>query len=324
MNYRIGMDIGATKTKVLLITRAGKILAKEKFPTESFGRVEPIIERTASVMEKMLKANGINLRQIEWIGCGTAGQLDPATGYIDNSPNLKWFGVQFGKKFEKRLGRKIRLVNDVNAAGWGEFIYGAGRDYGKGCQNLVCVYVGSGIGGGIVCNGKLVEGATGTAGEIGHLIFREDGIMCDCGHRGCHEAYAGGVPMENRMRKMVRAGKGRMVREMVKGDLSRINTRTIADAARKGDPAAKLVWNDAVASLQVLCANLVSVFNPEVLVLGGGVIEGNPTLVPTIRAYVKSHAVDYSARTVRLVKSRLANDAIALGAAAIIETGGCC
>jgi len=315
--YRIGLDIGATKTKILLISPGGKIIRREKILTDSFGSPDPIIRRAADFIGKLIAEEGLRKRQILGVGCGCAGFMDTETGYIDISPNLKWFGVQFGKKFGKRLGMKIRMVNDVNAAAWGEFVYGAGK--GKGLRHLVAVFPGSGIGGGIVCNGKLVEGATGTAGEVGHLIFRENGLLCDCGRRGCHEAYAGGMPMENRMRKLVRAGKAKLVKEMVKGDLGRINTRTIADAARRGDPDAKLVWKEAVASLCVLCANLVSVFNPEVLVLGGGVIEGNPVLLPTIRHYVKTHAVEYSGRAVQVVKSNLGGDAIALGAAAMID-----
>ncbi len=315
--YRIGVDIGATKTKVLLLSPSGKILRREKILTDSFGRAEPIIFRVSDLIERFLREAGIPKHKLGFIGCGCAGFMDIETGWIDNSPNLKWNDVQFGKIFQKRLGLKVRMVNDVNAAAWGEYVYGAAK--GKGYRNLVAVFPGSGIGGGIVCNCQLVEGATGTAGEVGHLIFRENGLKCDCGHQGCHEAYAGGVPMENRMRKLVKAGKSKMVYKMVQGDLSKINTRTIADAARKGDPAAKMIWDDAVMSLNVLCANLVNVFNPEILVLGGGVIDGNPTLVPTIRHFVKNRAVDYSAKTVKIVKSNLAGDAIALGAAAMAE-----
>jgi glucokinase len=315
--YRIGLDIGATKTKILLISPAGKILRREKILTDSFGSPDPIINRAGDSIEKLIAEEGLQKSQILGVGCGCAGFMDTKTGYIDISPNLKWFKVEFGKKFSKRLGMKIRMVNDVNAAAWGEFVYGAGK--GKGIQHLVAVFPGSGIGGGIVCNGKLVEGATGTAGEVGHLIFRENGLLCDCGKRGCHEAYGGGMPMENRMRKLVKEGKSKLVLRMVKGDISRINTRTIADAARKGDKYAKMVWEDAVASLCVLCANLVSVFNPNILVLGGGVIEGNPSLVPVIRRFVKTHSVEYSARAVKVVKSALGGDAIALGAAAMID-----
>jgi len=315
MRYRLGIDIGATKTKILLLNAQGKILEKRQILTQSFGAVEPIIERASKEIERILNKRKIKKSQLPLVGVGLAGQLDPKTGYVDNSPNLKWFGLQFGKKFEKRLGIKIRLANDVNAAAWGEFLYGAGR----GCQDLVAVFVGSGIGGGIVANGKLVEGASGTAGEVGHLIFRENGLLCDCGHRGCHEAYAGGVPMENRMRKAVRQGKSPLVEKMVGGELSKINTRTIYLASQKGDRTAERIWKDAVMSLGVLCANLVSLLNPEVLVLGGGVIKGNPELVRIIRDFINQRAVVLSAQKVAVVKSQLMGDAVALGAAGLAE-----
>lgn len=314
--YRIGLDIGATKTRILLINSEGKILQKEKILTNSFGTPDPIIQRAGDLIDKLIKKQGLKKSEILGVGCGCAGFMDTKTGYIDISPNLQWFKVEFGKKFGERLKMKIRMVNDVNAAAWGEFVYGAGK--GKDIQNLVAVFPGSGIGGGIVCNGQLVEGATGTAGEVGHLIFQVNGRRCDCGRRGCYEAYAGGMPMEKRMRALVRAGKSKMIYEMVKGDLTKINTRTIAQAARRGDPSAKEIWKEAVLSLCVLCANLVSVFNPDFLVLGGGVIEGNPSLVPTIRKFVNTHSVEYSARAVQVVKSQLGEDAIALGAAAMI------
>ncbi len=314
MKFRVGIDIGATKTKILLL-KGEEIVEKLQIPTESYWKVEPIVERASRAVEELLARHKIKKAQLPMIGVGLAGQLDPESGYVDNSPNLKWYGLQFGKKFEKRIGVKIRLANDVNAAAWGEFIYGAGKGY----KNLVAVFVGSGIGGGIVCNGRLVEGATGTAGEVGHMIFRPNGIKCDCGKRGCYEAYAGGVPMENRMRKAVKAGKSPMVYEMVKGDLSKINTRTIADAARKGDPVAKKIWEEAELGLGMLCANLISMLNPDVLVLGGGVIKGNPSLVKVIRSYVKKMAVELSAKKAKIVKSNLMGDAVALGASALVE-----
>ncbi len=315
MKYRLGIDIGATKTKILLLNSQGKILQKTQIPTQSFGAVEPIIERAGQEIEKILTRHRIKKNQLPMVGVGLAGQLNPKTGYVDNSPNLKWFGLQFGKKFEKRLGIKIRLANDVNAAAWGEFLYGAG----KGCENLVAVFVGSGIGGGIVVNSRLVEGASGTAGEVGHMIFRENGLLCDCGHRGCHEVYAGGVPMENRMRKAVKQGKSPLVEKMVGGELSKINTRTIYLASQQGDRVARKIWNDAVMSLGVLCANLVSLLNPEVLVLGGGVVKGNPELVRIIKDFIAQRAVELSAQKVKVVKSRLMGDAVALGAAGLAE-----
>jgi glucokinase len=315
MNYRVGIDIGASKTKILLMTKAGKVLVRKRIVTNSFGSPEPIVEKASRAVHEMLKKKRIKTSQVEGVGVGVAGQLYPETGYIDNSPNLEWFGVNFGKNLQKRMGMKVRIANDVNAAAWGEFLYGAGKKY----RDVVVVLPGSGIGGGIIANGLLVEGATGTAAEVGHMIFRENGRRCDCGRYGCHEAYAGGMPMEKRMRRAVSRGKSPMVKRMVKGDLLKINTRTIADAARKGDRVAGRIWREARSSLGVLCSDLITALNPECLVLGGGVIEGNPSLVPYIRRYVKDHAVRLSAQKARIVTTRLKGDAVAMGGAALFD-----
>ena len=315
MGHRLGIDIGATKTKLILLDPKGKMLAKEQILTDSIGAVEPIAARAGAALEEILAKRRLKRSQLEGCGIGVAGQLDPETGVIDDSPNLQWFGVQFKKPMEQALGLRIRMANDVNAAAWGEYVYGSKRQ----CPNLAAVFAGSGIGGGFVINGALVEGASGTAAEVGHAIFRENGLRCDCHRLGCHEAYAGGHPMEKRMRKLARQGKSPIVLKMVKGDLARINTRTIADAAKKGDPVAGKIWKDAVMSLCVLCANLVSLLNPNRLVLGGGVVEGNPTLLPAIRKFVKERAVALSASKCEIIISELKGDAIALGAAALVE-----
>lgn len=313
MKYRVGIDIGATKTKILIMTLHGKVLKRKKIRTDSFHKVEPIIERASAKMEHMLHEAGIRRSQVEGVGIGVAGFLDPETGYIENSPNLRWYGVNFGRPFQKRLGMKVHMANDVNAAAWGEFCYGAGRK----SRDMVAVFPGSGIGGGIIANGQLVEGAIGTAAELGHMTFRENGIKCDCGRRGCHEAYAGGMPMEKRMRRAVRRGKSPMVHRMVRGDFSKINTRTIADAAERGDPVAGRIWEDARHALGLLCSDIVTAMNPDTLVLGGGVIRGNPSLVPFIRRYVDEHSVGLSARNVNIVTSKLHGDAVAMGGAAL-------
>jgi len=315
MGHRLGIDIGATKTKLILLDPKGKMLAKEQILTDSIGSVEPIAARAGAKLEELLARHRLKRSQLEGCGIGVAGQQDPETGVIDDSPNLKWFGVQFKKPMEKALKLRIRMANDVNAAGWGEYVYGSKRK----CPNLAAIFVGSGIGGGFVINGKLVEGACGAAAEVGHAIFREDGIRCDCRRLGCHEAYAGGHPLEKRMRKLARQGKSPMIVKMVKGDLAKINTRTIADAAKKGDPVAKKLWSDATLSLCVLSANLVSLLNPNRLVLGGGVIEGNPSLLPAIRKFVNQRAVALSAQRCEIIVSQLKGDAIALGAAALVE-----
>lgn len=312
---RVGIDIGGTKTKILMITREGEVLAREKIMTESAHDPAPIVARAGDAVEALLRSHRVKGRQVEAVAVGIAGFSNPKTGYIDLSPNLQWRCVPFKKMMEDRLGRTVYMANDVNAAAWGEFVYGAGR----GCEDLVAVLVGSGIGGGIVANGRLVEGATGTGAEVGHMTFRVGGLRCDCGKRGCFEAYGGGMPMEKRMRRLVAQGKSPKTKKLAGGDLKKINTKVIRLAAEAGDPVAKKVWAEAEESLVTLGANLVSLLNPDRLVIGGGVLAGNPGLLSAIAAGVRERSVSLSGEHVEVVRSQLGEDAVAMGAAALVD-----
>jgi len=315
MAIRIGIDVGATKTKIIMITKKGEVVARTKIPTASDRVPEPIVERSAAAVEDLIRAHGLRPSRVEAMAVGICGFLNPRTGIIDLSPNLHWHKVPFKKLMEKRLGRTVYMANDVNAAAWGEFTYGAGR----GSKDLVAIFIGSGIGGGIVINGKLVEGGTGSAGEVGHMTFRVNGLKCDCGQKGCFEAYGGGMPMERRMRRAVKRGMSPRVLKMARGEINRINTRVIRKAAEAGDSLAGRIWREAEESLGTLCSNLTSLLNPDRLVIGGGVLAGNPGLLRVIRDTVRSRAITISARHVEVVKSELGDDAVAMGAAALVD-----
>ncbi len=315
MAVRIGIDVGGTKTKVLMISPEGKVLDMRKIVTESQNVAEPIVERASVEVEDLIKGNKLRASQVEAVAVGICGFSNPRTGIIDLSPNLHWHQVPFVAMMEKRLGRKVYMANDVSAAGWGEFVYGAG----KGCENLVSVFAGSGIGGGIIANGRLVEGGTGTAGEIGHQTFRVNGLKCDCGQRGCYEAYGGGMPMERRMRRLAKAGKSPGTLKLAGGDVSKINTKVIRLAAAAGDAVAAKMWAEAEESLVTMCANVTSLLNPDRIVLGGGVVAGNPGLVKTVQAGVKARAVTLTGKHVKVVKSKLGDNAVAMGAAALVD-----
>jgi len=316
MKVRIGMDIGATKTKILVITKEGKILDKTKIMTDSDGVPGPIVKRSSETLLQLAKDNGYKKSDIEAVCIGICGFSNPRTGVIDISPNLHWHEVPFIKLMKEELGgMEVYMANDVNAAAWGEYTYGAGRD----AEDMVAIFIGSGIGGGVVSNNRLVEGGTGTAGEVGHMIFKPHGLKCDCGKRGCYEAYGGGMPMERRMRRMVKKGASKMTLDLAKGDVEKINTKVIRLAAEKGDDYAKKVWSEAEESLQYMCANLTSLLNPDRIVIGGGVLEGNPGLMKTIRKGIDSYAVSLSGRHVKVVKSELGDNAVAMGAAALVD-----
>jgi len=315
MRIRIGLDIGATKTKILIITPEGKILAVDKIKTDSDGTAEPIVARASEAIERLVAAQGMSMADVEAVAVGIAGFSNPRTGLIDVSPNLHWYNVPFKQMLTDCIGKKVYMANDVNAAAWGEFTSGAGR----GAQDIVAVFVGSGIGGGIVCNGLLLEGATGTAGEVGHMTYKTNGLKCDCGRRGCFEAYAGGMPLERRLRELTAKGKSPGLKKLVGGEIGKINTKTIRLAAEAGDPVAAKAWAEVEDALVTLCANLISLLNPDRLVIGGGVIEGNPGLLKLIKEQVPLRSVALSARQVKIVKSELGDDAVAVGAAALAD-----
>jgi glucokinase len=312
---RIGIDIGATKTKILMLTGKGEIIARSKILTESDKRPEPIVDRAGAEIESLIRQNNVKRSQVEAVAVGICGFQNPRTGMIDISPNLHWYNVPFKSLLEKRSGLPVYMANDVNAAAWGEFVYGAGR----GCADMAAIFIGSGIGGGLISNGLLIEGGTGTAGEVGHMTFRVNGLKCDCGKKGCFESYGGGMPMERRMRKAAQKGKSPLALKLAKGRIADINTRVIRKAAEAGDPAAKKIWDDAVEAYITLSANLISLLNPDRLVIGGGVLAGNPGLLRTIQEGVKVMAVNLSVRHARVVKSELGDDAVAMGAAALVD-----
>jgi len=317
MTIRIGIDVGATKTKLLMITSKGEIIARSKILTDSDKVPDPIVERAGQEIGKLITNQGIDRSEVEAVAVGICGFQNPRTGMIDVSPNLHWYNVPFKKLMEDRIGLPVYMANDVNAAAWGEFVYGAGR----GCADMAAIFIGSGIGGGIVSNGLLIEGGTGTAGEVGHMTFRVNGLKCDCGKRGCFEAYGGGMPMERRIRTAAKKGLSALTLKMAKGDVNAINTRTVRQAAEAGDPVAKKIWDEAVEALVTLSANLISLLNPDRLVIGGGVLEGSPGLLKTIQKGVMEKAVTLSAEYAKIVKSELGDDAVAMGAAALVDLG---
>lgn len=315
MKLRIGIDIGATKTKIIMLDPRGRIIARSKIKTDSDKVPQPIVERASAAVEELVRSKKKTMAQVEAVAVGICGFSNPRTGVIDISPNLHWHNVPFIKLLKNRIKKPVYMANDVNAAAWGEFRYGAGR----GVENIVAIFIGSGIGGGIVSNGKLVEGGTGTGGEVGHMTFRAGGLKCDCGRLGCYESYGGGMPMERRMRRAVRRGLSPRALKIAKGDPARINTRVIRLAALAGDKTAAKIWREAEQALSYLCANLISLLNPDRLVIGGGVLEGNPGLLRTIRKSVDRYGVALSAQHVEVVKSELGDDAVAMGAAALVD-----
>jgi glucokinase len=288
----LAIDIGGTKVRFGAVSRKGKILHSGQFALKRGVRPESVISQIA------LKSRAAKIRGFFAVGIACAGLVDSSSRKLLFSPNLNWQNVPLPEIAERVLGRPAYIENDVNTAALGEYIFGAG----KGTKNLVALFVGTGIGGGIVSEGRLIRGAHGISAEIGHMIFEVDGNLCSCGRKGCFESYAGGRYIVS---NFYRLG----------GDRSLTVPSEIYSAAKKGDRFAKKVWLNALDALSVLCVNLTTALDTEVIVLGGGVVEHCPGIEREISRRVKSYYRGGWRYCPEVVKSALGADAALLGAA---------
>ncbi|MBI4340515.1 MAG: ROK family protein, partial [Chloroflexi bacterium] len=234
----IGMDVGGTKWETALVDGQGRILASVRTASRYGMRVEELVEGArASVAKLKAQVEGIEL---VGVGVGFAGQIDPETGTVIGSPNVGWQNVPLKEALEFAFNLPVVVVNDVQAATWVEWKLGSGR----GATHLACIFVGTGIGGGLILDGKLYRGSAGSAGEIGHTILNAQGTLCRCGAQGCLEAYAGGWAIALRAQEAVQRDTegGRLMLALAGGDLRQVTAATVSQAAHTGDPlAARLV-----------------------------------------------------------------------------------
>lgn len=302
----LGFDVGGTQLRVALV-RGAEILAERKIPSSGFSP-EGLALRAAELADEVERESHA---QAERAGVGIAAMLPMPSEVIENAPNLGWVQVPFRKLLSEALGgRTVTLANDVDAAAYGEGIFGAGQ----GAQHLACVFIGTGIGSGIVIDGKLLRGFRGVAAELGHIkVVPEDGRSCYCGQKGCFEAYAGGRALLERIHLDMEQGKANAIRErMGAGALS---LSIVDEAAADGDPYADVLWRDVSDLLGTHLANLCTVLNPEVLILGGGVWVRCPDLQSRVHNRIRGRLNHAASVGFRVVDAALGDNAGILGAA---------
>lgn len=311
----LGIDLGATKIALGIVDRSGNVLEGEKIPTRA---ARPAAEVIDDVVERIDRRWTGRLPASRPLGIGVAGQVD-RDGTVLFGPNLRWHDVPLGPRLGRALGRPVAVLNDVQAATYGEWRHGAGR----GTDDLVCVFVGTGVGGGIVAEGKLRHGATGTAGEVGHLTVERNGRKCRCPNSGCLEAYAGGWAIAERAREAVVADRrrGRHLLSLA-GARSRITSETVEEAYRAGDPLARELMEETRDYLAAGLVSIVNAFDPAKVVLGGGVLSGYPWLVPALEREVRTHALAAAVRGLRIVPAALGPQSGIVGAAAFARERG--
>jgi glucokinase len=251
------------------------------------------------------------------VGVACAGQIHPQTGTVVYAPNLQWREVPLGRVLRDAFGLPIVVENDVRAAAWGEFRFGAGQ----GVSNLLAVFVGTGVGSGAVLGGALWRGAGNSAGEVGHTQVVWDGLACPCGQRGCLEQYASGIAFQRRLAQALTARTPTRLATETNGDPSRLTAAMVLDAAESGDSFARQLLADAERYLTMAVANYVTLFNPDALVLGGGVIETVPRLFEIVAAGVPERTT-ILARGLRIERARLGDWSGMVGAAILSSSEG--
>ncbi len=308
----LAIDLGGTKIFAAITSNKGLVIAKERYLTLADEGPQVVIKRIFSAIDHLLSQRNINSSQLDGISIAAAGAIDFEKGLITSSPHLPdWHDVPLRDIVREKYRVNTFLINDASAAVLGEHHFGAGQ----GVNNLILLTVGTGIGGGIIINEELYSGASGSAGEIGHTTIDVNGPRCSCGNTGCLEALVSGTAVAKEAIKRIRQGEGSALTEIVGGKIEDITAEKVGVAAQDGDSLASEVILKAATYLGVGLANLVNIFNPEMIIISGGMAKMGDLLLDPARQIVRERAFQLSAQAVQIVSAQLGDDAGVLGAA---------
>jgi glucokinase len=306
----LGVDLGGTKILAALVDERGRVVERVRLQTPADGPdsvVAAIVEAVQTLTERVRLPRA----SLAGVGVGAPGPLDPTTGVVFEPPNLPgWHDVPLAQMLDARLGLPVFVENDANAAALGEWWVGAA----VGIDDLVYITVSTGIGGGLILDGRLYHGASGTAGEIGHMVIEHEGPRCNCGRFGCLEALASGTAIARAARAAVQSGAATVLATL---PVEALTAEAVARAAWEGDPVARQIYARAAAALGVGVANLVNLLNPAMVIIGGGVARAGELIFGPVRRIVRQEAFERPGRTVQIVPAALGEEVGAIGAAAV-------
>ena len=314
--FAIGVDFGGTNIVAGLVSSKGKVTNRVKIPSlVHLGRkktLKRIAEAISLVLEKVPPKER---KKILGIGIGSPGLVDHNKGIIRTPPNLPgWKEVHLKDYIEKKLKIPTYVVNDANAYAVGEHTFGAGRNI----SDMICITLGTGLGGGIILNNVLFVGYYQSAGELGHIVIIKDGKKCNCGNIGCVERYVGAEFIAERVREYIKAGRKTMIKKMVNNDLKKITPKVITDAAKNKDRLAIQIWNEVGEDIGVALTSIINIFSPQMIIIGGGVSLAGKFVFDPIRKTVKKRVYKYLGERVKIVPGKLFDDAPVLGAASFV------
>ena len=314
--YRIGVDLGGTNIATGVIDENYKIIGRGKVKTRAPRPAEAIFDSIKEAVDMAVVNAGISYDEITSVGVGTPGSVNKDTGAIEFSNNLKFHNVPAKAMLEERLKKPVYLENDANAAALGEAVAGSGH----GVKNFVAVTLGTGVGSGIIIDGKIYRGSNFCGGEMGHMVINVDGIPCNCGRKGCWEKYASATALVSQAVEAMQGDKASLLWQTCDGDLNKVDGKSIFDAVDLGDETAKAVVNRYLYYVAIGIANVVNALQPETVCVGGGISGQGEKILQPIRDMVKAERYSvYAEKQANIVPALLGNDAGIIGAALLDE-----
>ncbi len=309
----VGIDLGGTNIAAGIVGESGKLLHKKSIPTGADRDALAVIKDMAQVAMDVVAENGYTMDDVVSVGIGSPGAVDMAKGDLVYANNLPFSHTPMRAEMQKYINKPIYIDNDANCAAWAEAMAGAT----KGVDDSIAITLGTGVGGGIVVNGKLYSGFNFIGGERGHTVIAVDGEPCSCGRKGCWEAYASATALIRQTKRAAEAHKDSKMWDYTKD--GKFSGRTAFLAAKDGDKAAQEVVDNYVKYVGCGIANMINIFQPEVLVVGGGVANEGDNLLNPVREYVKKETYAKDIKACRIEKAYLGNDAGIIGAALLKE-----
>ncbi|MCY4544055.1 MAG: ROK family protein [Gemmatimonadetes bacterium] len=306
----IGVDLGGTNVNSAVVDDGGRISHRAWQSISGSRTAGEVIDRLVTCVEMTMDSCGRG--RVAGVGVGTPGLIPEDSGIVVYAPNVpEWVDLPLQSILRERLGLPVAIENDANAAAIGEHWVGGAA----GKANVICITLGTGVGGAIIMNNEVWRGSNGAGGEIGHMTVVENGRMCGCGAPGCLEAYASATAIAEQARELLRGDRMSVLRERSGGDLDRIDAAMVADAAGQGDDTAREVMHRSATLLGTAVSSLTNLLNPELIVIGGGVMKAGDLIFDPIGAEVARRAYKWSAGILRIVPAKLGDDAGIIGAA---------
>lgn len=314
--FYIGVDVGGTKISNAVVNDAGKIIFRHKDRPDKDMDARQVTQLIIEMIKESLDETKLNPKDIIGIGIGVPGLVDTESNKIINTPNSVLSGVDLAKQIENKTSIKTFIGNDVNLGLLGEMWLGAARNI----THVVSLFMGTGLGAGVMVHNHLLTGFQGAAAEIGHIMINPDGPKCSCGNRGCLESYVGRWAIERDIRNAIRDGEKSIVTELTEGDLKSIKSKILLKSLERKDPLVSKIMNQVAETMGTACITLRHIFDPELFIFGGGVVEAcGDFIIPKIEKTLQSDKFFASLKSCRVTKSQLGDDAVILGGVALVK-----